>query len=88
MLPDGVRLIIHDRNGRQIRLDARFVSATGATVNGAGPWLVYDGRTSRACFLDWNDTTGREFTAIELRSSDTLTVRAVEWETGKRHAAP
>ena len=88
MLPAGGRLAIHDLNGRQIRLSERFVSASGATVNGDGPWLLSNGRISRACFQDWNDTIGREFTAIELKSSDTLSIRALEWETGKRYGAP
>lgn len=94
-LPDGytmpvddARLTIRDRDGRPIQLSERFIGANGATVSGDGSGGVYDGHIERACFDDRNDTIGREYTAIELKSSDTLTVRVVEWETGKRHAAP
>lgn len=88
MPANDVRLTIHDRDGRPIRLRERFIAANGATVEGDGPGSLYDGHVERACFDDRNDTIGREYTAIELKSSDTLTVQVVEWETGKRYGAP
>lgn len=84
----GARVTIHDRNGQPIRLSERFISANAAPENGDGPWSLYNGRVERACFSNRSDTTGHEYTAIELKSSDTLTVRAIEWETGKRYGAP
>jgi len=94
-LPDGYtmpsddgRVTIRDRDGQSLQLSERFIGANGEAVNGDGPGGLYDGHVWRVCFDDPNDTIGRELTAIELESSDTLTVRAVEWETGKRYGAP
>ena len=88
MHSDAGRATIHDRDGKSLQLSERFIGANGETVNGDGPGGLYQGHVWRACFYDRDDTIGREFTAIELKSSDTLTVRPVEWETGKRYGTP
>lgn len=75
---------IKDASGKPVSISARFIAADESAVSIGSPVLLA-GNTYRACFEDRNDAISREFTAIELLGSDTLTIREVTWWSGNRH---
>jgi hypothetical protein len=73
--------------GKSVQVRARLTRSIGGDIELGEPGLLSGGGRKEVCFR-LNTESGNSYRELKLMASDTLTVAAIQWWSGKRMAAP